>query len=92
MLHDHLLARLGSDAAEVAGRYGNFHQVAQLVLGANLPRVGQGHLALGIVDLLHHHLAGVHLHLTLLGIDDGAHVGGLAEVLFICGNQRGFDR
>ena len=92
MLHHHLLGGLRRDAAEVLGRHLDLHQIAQLILGLYGPGFLQRHLALGILHRLHDGLAAEHLHAALFGVDGGANVGVFAEVLFICGNQRGLDR
>ena len=99
-LHDHLLGGLGGHAAKILGCYVDFNDIAQLEIGAHGAGFGQGNLDIGILDLLHDHLAGDNLHGLFAGDDDAqvhrragallaaAAEGGLAGLLH--GGQKHF--
>ncbi len=78
LLHDHLLGRLGGDAAEVHRRKLLGDEVAGLGVGIALARVLDRDLARAFLDVLDHLEQALQLHLAGLRVDVGADVGLLA--------------
>jgi len=91
VLHDHLLRGLRCDSPEIPGRGAQLGQVADFIPGVDGAGLFEADFGLRVLDHLDDGLARENLHRPLFAVDRRADVGALAEILFIRGDQCGFD-